>query len=239
MKFLGFNLYVGDFSEVRLGTEPLVINTLNPHSYVVAKEDAVFHSALSSSDYLVPDGVGVVLAARFFGSRISRMSGFRLFHILMRRAVRDRLSVMFVGSSPRTLHLLESRLKEEYPAVRADFYSPPYADHFSAAQNEAILSFVNERRPDILFVGMTAPKQEKWVFSNCSKIRAGAVACIGAVFNFYAGDIKRPSRVWRRLGLEWLRRLAGEPRRLWRRTLVSAPLFFLDVIRARLLGKPT
>ena len=88
---------------------------------------------------------------------------------------------------------------------------------------------VNNFKPQILFVGMTAPKQEKWVYTHKSQLDAKIICSIGAVFDFYAGTVKRPGKFWIQLGLEWFPRLLREPKRLWRRNFVSTPLFLWDV----------
>ncbi len=93
---------------------------------------------------------------------------------------------------------------------------------------------INGFKPDILFVGMTAPKQEKWVYVNKEQIEAKVIVSIGAVFDFFAGTVKRSGPIWIKLGLEWLPRLVKEPRRLWKRNFVSTPLFLWDVLKAKI-----
>jgi N-acetylglucosaminyldiphosphoundecaprenol N-acetyl-beta-D-mannosaminyltransferase len=95
-----------------------------------------------------------------------------------------------------------------------------------------MIAAINAFKPDILFVGMTAPKQEKWVYAHKAQIDARIICSIGAVFDFYAGTVKRPSAFWINLGLEWLPRLLKEPRRLARRNFISTPAFLWDVVRA-------
>jgi N-acetylglucosaminyldiphosphoundecaprenol N-acetyl-beta-D-mannosaminyltransferase len=90
-----------------------------------------------------------------------------------------------------------------------------------------MIEAVNSAKPDVLWVGMTAPKQEKWIANNISRLNVRFIGAIGAVFDFYAGKVKRSKPVFQRLGLEWLPRLINEPKRLWRRTFVSAPIFIL------------
>lgn len=97
-----------------------------------------------------------------------------------------------------------------------------------------MVAAINEARPDVLWVGMTAPKQEKWIHRNRGELRVPFMGAIGAVFDFYAGTKSRPSRFWRKLGLEWLPRFLQEPRRLWERNLKSAPLFLWWLLRERL-----
>ena len=105
---------------------------------------------------------------------------------------------------------------------------------FSAEDNDRMVSAVNEASPDVLWVGMTAPKQELWIARNRHRLHVKIAAAVGAVFDFYAGQVKRPHPFFQRHGLEWLPRLVGEPRRLWRRTVVSAPIFLWHVGRTKI-----
>ncbi|AMQ57519.1 WecB/TagA/CpsF family glycosyltransferase [Algoriphagus sanaruensis] len=213
-----------------------VANTINPHSYCVAKEDAEFQKALINSDLLFPDGVGVVWASKFLkGKEIKKISGFDLhLHYLRILDSKGGGKVFYLGSSERTLVLIQDRLKKEFPSILVGFYSPPFKPDFSKEENRKMLEAIHDFGPDILFVGMTAPKQEKWVAKNKGQIKAKVVCSIGAVFDFYAGTVKRPSQFWIDLGLEWFPRFIKEPRRLWRRNLISTPQFIFDVLRAKL-----
>src|SRR5690606_28806448 len=102
-------------------------------------------------------------------------------------------------------------------------------------ENDRMLAEINAARPDVLWVGMTAPKQEKWVRTNARRLNAKVIGSIGAVFDFYAGTYSRAPHWICRLGLEWVYRLLREPKRMWRRTLVSGPLYFAHVVRQHVL----
>jgi N-acetylglucosaminyldiphosphoundecaprenol N-acetyl-beta-D-mannosaminyltransferase len=125
-------------------------------------------------------------------------------------------------------------LSGEYPDLKVNTYSPPYKNEFSREETMAMIGAVNDFAPDVLFVGMTAPKQEKWVHENRHLIKAPIICSIGAVFDFYAGTVKRPGKFWISIGLEWFPRLLREPRRLWRRTFVSTPVFLWYVIKEKM-----
>ena len=90
---------------------------------------------------------------------------------------------------------------------------------------------INVFKPDVLFIGMTAPKQEKWAHEHFDRLDVGHVCCIGAVFDFYAGTVKRPPQWMINLGLEWLGRLLKEPKRMWYRYLISSPVIYIDIIK--------
>lgn len=213
-----------------------VANTLNPHSYCEAQKDQDFYKALRSSDYLFPDGVGVVWASHFLkNQKIKKISGFDLhLHFLNLLKSKGKGKVFYLGASENTLTLIRNRLKMEFPMLEVKTYSPPYKSKFLLEENKEMIDRVNQFAPDVLFVGMTAPKQEKWVYQHKTQLKAKVVCSIGAVFDFYAGTVRRPSRFWINLGLEWLPRFIKEPRRLWRRNLISTPKFIFEVLRAKL-----
>lgn len=210
---------------------------MNPHSYVQARSSPDASAALRSADWLLPDGAGIVLASRMFDAEIrERVTGADIFF-----GVQDELSrrgggrVFFLGSTEMTLAKILSKMAEDYPNIEVvGTYSPPYLPEFSPVETAKMVTCINAAKPDILWVGMTAPKQEMWISDNLTQLDVGVAGGIGAVFDFYVGNIRRSPEVFQRYHLEWLPRLLQEPRRLWRRTLVSMPIFLWDVCRQRL-----
>ncbi len=212
-----------------------IINTINPHSYCESKKDFAFQKALLKSDILLPDGIGIVLAAKvLLGQRIQKIAGADVHKHLLVEANKEHKKVFYLGSSKKTLKLIKRRLKKEYPSITVASYSPPYKVSFSQKDSLEMINRVNNFNPDILFVGMTAPKQEKWVAQNQQQLHTNVIASIGAVFDFYAGTKKRSSAFWIRLGLEWLPRLLQEPKRLWKRNFVSTPYFLWFMLLERI-----
>lgn len=214
---------------------------LNPHSYVVAIENANFKAALRDADWLVPDGVGIVFASRILNGRIrERITGPDIFYGLNDLLQESgNYSVFFLGSTDETLRAISERMSFDWPDIKiAGTYSPPFKSSFSDDDVELMIDKINEVRPDVLWVGMTAPKQEEWIYRVLPRLDVRFVAAIGAVFDFYPGRVKRPHPIFGRLGFEWLPRLMREPRRLWPRTLVSAPIFLWHVFLARIRPSP-
>jgi N-acetylglucosaminyldiphosphoundecaprenol N-acetyl-beta-D-mannosaminyltransferase len=205
----------------------------NPHSMVVAKQDAQFHDALNSATHVVSDGFGCRIAAlltgRDFGPRIT---GSDYFAALMKTLNERGGRVFFLGSSVETLTRIKQRCAREYPNLAIHTHSPPFGS-WTDADDARIVRLVNDADPNILWVGLTAPKQEKWAVAQESRLRAPVIGCVGAVFDYYAGTVKRAPQWVCRAGLEWLYRLAGEPSRLWKRTLVSFPVFMWLVLSER------
>ena len=234
---LKYNVFTKSLNDVDLNSVR-VINTINPHSYCVAKEDKEFEDVLKASDLLLPDGVGIVIAAKILNNqKIEKIAGADIHHHLLQRANVKCQKVFYLGASQSTLELIEKKIKNRYANITVSSFSPPYKHQFSNKETARMLGKVNEFRPDILFVGMTAPKQEKWVHMNRHLIEASTIVSIGAVFDFYAGNIKRPSNFWISIGLEWLPRFLREPKRLARRNLVSTPKFLLEVFWLKVFGR--
>ena len=194
--------------------ERVLFACANPHSMVVANSDAQFHDALNAATHVVSDGFGCRVAAlltgRDFGPRIT---GFDYFEALMKKLNERGGKVFFLGSSTETLARIKLRCARDYPNLAVDSHSPPYGA-WTEDEDGRIVRLLRDSDPDILWVGLTAPKQEKWAVARKDGLRAPVIGCIGAVFDYYAGTVKRAPRWVCRAGLEWLYRLAGEPRRL-------------------------
>jgi len=226
---LGYTIFAGDLSQIPLH-KTTVINTLNGHSYTVAKRDLSFQKALHASDILLADGVSIVFGSSFLnGKKIQKIAGFDIFIHLLEKLEKEQGSCFFLGASPQTLALIQERLSREYPSVGFGAFSPAYKASFSEEESKEMCDAVNNFNPTVLFVGMTAPKQEKWIYNNKNRIDAAIICAIGAVFDFYAGTTQRPPQWMLDLKLEWLGRLLKEPKRMWHRYLVSTPEFFIDL----------
>ena len=144
------------------------------------------------------------------------------------------LTVMFMGSSQKVLDLIVKRAAEVYPHLKVVTYSPPYKPEFSDEDNKAIIEAINAVDPDLLWIGMTAPKQEKWTYSHWNELNIHChVGTIGAVFDFFAGTVERAPIWWQRHGLEWLYRLLKEPKRMWRRYIIGNTLFLWNMVKEK------
>lgn len=237
VNLLGYNVFNGVL-DLFTSSEKVMVNTINPHSYCVAEKDNVFRSALESSDILLPDGIGIVLATRFLkGKRIRKIAGADLHQFCLEKANSEGKTVFYLGASQATLDKITERLKRDYPNVNVQSFSPPYKPVFSEEENKTMIEKVNSFGPDFLFIGMTAPKQEKWAFEHKKELNAKVICSIGAVFDFYAETVKRPHPFWIKIGLEWLVRFIKEPKRLAERNLVSTPKFIWVILKAKVTGK--
>ena len=211
----------------------VLINTINAHSFNVAQKDELFAEALRNGDYLIPDGAGIVKACRWLGGKSQpkeRIAGWDLFEFEMQRLNEKGGRCMFVGSSTKVLALIEERAAVEYPNIEVVVYSPPYRQEFDKEESNEIISAINAANPDLLWIGMTAPKQEKWTYCHWEELDVHChVGTIGAVFDFFAGTYERAPIWWQRHSLEWLYRLTREPKRMWKRYIIGNPLFLWNI----------
>ena len=209
---------------------------LNPHAAEIAACDQTFHNSLTCADFLTADGIGVIYASRILGGKLNRrITGMDVF-LGVTGELNDsgKGSCFFLGSTDETLRKIRGIMAERFPNVDVvGTYSPPFKPEFSAEDNEKMIQAINAAAPDILWVGLTAPKQEKWIHAHQGRLGVKFAGPIGAAFDFFVGNIKRVNPFWQNLGFEWLPRLFQEPRRLWRRSLVSAPRFLIRTIKYR------
>jgi N-acetylglucosaminyldiphosphoundecaprenol N-acetyl-beta-D-mannosaminyltransferase len=238
LEIMGYNVFSGEPEMINYNNKLLVVDTLNAYSYVVARTDLSFKNALQHADVLLPDGFPVVLAARFLkGKIIKKIAGAEIFNFFCKRLDQSKGRCFFLGSTPVTLQRIAARIALDFPGIQVSSYSPAFAESFSEEENKNMLEAIRHFSPDVLFVGLTAPKQEKWVEQFRNEISAKIVCSIGAVFDFYAGTVKRPSKFWIRMNLEWFIRILHEPKRLWKRYLLYSPLFFIDMLKFKISYK--
>ena len=225
----------------------LLINTINAHSYNTARKDSLFAEALTNGDVLLPDGVSIVKACKWIKAKSlpkERIAGWDLFVFEMEKLERESEElrtkseeskiVMFMGSSQKVLDLIVKRAAEVYPHLKVVTYSPPYKPEFTDEDNKAIIDAIHAANPDLLWIGMTAPKQEKWTYSHWKELNIHChVGSIGAVFDFFAGTMKRAPMWWQEHGLEWLYRLLKEPKRMWRRYIIGNALFLWNMVKEK------
>lgn len=213
----------------------LLINTVNAHSFNTAKKDQLFADALTNGDVLIPDGVSIVKACKWIKAKSQpkeRIAGWDLFFFEMNKLEKKGGMVMFMGSSQKVLDQIVKRAAVDYPHLKVVTYSPPYKPEFSDGDNKAIIDAINAANPDLLWIGMTAPKQEKWTYSHWNELNIHChVGTIGAVFDFFAGTVERAPIWWQEHGLEWLYRLIKEPKRMWRRYIIGNSLFLWNMVK--------
>jgi N-acetylglucosaminyldiphosphoundecaprenol N-acetyl-beta-D-mannosaminyltransferase len=208
---------------------------LNPHSIVQAASDAGLHGCFLDADAeLLCDGVGLSLANRLLNRQpVHRVWGQDFFLAVSRELSKRRQGrVYFLGGRTDALESLLDKYHREFSGITAvSGEAPPFKPEFSSMDVGAMAERINAFRPDVLWVGVGSPKQEKLLRALQPLCRVRCAAAIGAVFDFYGGRVSLGPEWVQRSGLLWAYRLVMEPRRLWRRTLISAPLFVLQVLR--------
>ena len=227
---------MGHKSELKALPEgKLLINTINAHSYNTALKDTAFAEALQNGDVLIPDGASIVLAFKFLRhEKIERIAGWDLFLYEMNRLNKKGGTCFFLGSNESTLLKIKMKAVILYPNIQVETYSPPYKPEFSDSDNRAMINAVNEVKPDLLWIGMTAPKQEKWAYTHLEELNVnGPIGTIGAVFDFFAENIQRAPIRWQEHGLEWLYRFLKEPKRMWKRYIIGNSLFLWNIIKEK------
>ena len=229
-----YSVYNDSLSECFTGRKTL-INTINQYSYCIAEKDASFKKALQESDVLLPDGIGIVIAVRLLENvKIKKIAGADVHKYFLENLNKNGGKCFYLGSSQTTLDKITEKISREFPNIKLKTFSPPYKNEFSDIDNQRMIEEINTFSPDVLFVGMTAPKQEKWSYQHKDLIDAKIICSIGAVFDFYAGTIIRPNKFWIGLGLEWFIRLLKEPKRMWRRYLYYGPIFVKFILERKI-----
>jgi N-acetylglucosaminyldiphosphoundecaprenol N-acetyl-beta-D-mannosaminyltransferase len=188
---------------------------------------------MERADLVYCDGTGVRLGAWLAGENIpARMTGADWIDDLCALAVRDGLSLFFLGGAPGAASDAADVLQRRHPGLRIVGSASGYN-----VEAEVVES-INRRRPDILLVGMGTPTQEKWIDAHRGALDVPVVWAVGALFDFVSGRIPRGPRWMTEHGMEWICRLVAEPRKLWRRYLIGNPYFFYRVVQSRLRNRP-
>lgn len=215
----------------------LLINTINAHSYNTALKDELFAEALMNGDALIPDGAGIVIACNWLKGKsrpTERIAGWDLFVFEMEKLNERGGVCFFMGSSEKVLALIKENARRDYPNIVVMTYSPPYKPEFSEEDNKKIIDAINEANPNLLWIGMTAPKQEKWAYTHWNELNIKChCGTIGAVFDFYAETMKRAPMWWQNHSLEWLFRFSKEPKRLWNRYMTGNILFLWNLLNEK------
>jgi N-acetylglucosaminyldiphosphoundecaprenol N-acetyl-beta-D-mannosaminyltransferase len=233
VRAMGYAVYNDDLAKIPLNRPCSTIQTISPISYGNATRDALYRDAMQQADYLCLDGVyfglaGIVLE----GKKTKPNQGPDIFYHFMQRLEQSGGRVFFLGASPATLDKIRARAARDYPNVVVGTHSPPFKPEFDDADNDAMIAAINAFKPDIVFLGMTAPKQEKWGYVHRDRLDACIVAAIGGVFDWYAGNRPEIAAIWWKLYLAWLIRTIDRPELLKRYPQIAR--FFWHLMLARI-----
>ncbi len=211
--------------------EPHYVCVSGVHGVMESQQDEDLRRIHNAAGLVTPDGMPLVWISRLMGfGHVDRVYGPDLLLATCARSVEDGYRHFFYGGGPGVVEKLTARLQERFPQLAiAGFFSPPFRP-LTPEEDTDVISYINAARPDIVWVGISTPKQERWMASHVGRLTAPVLIGVGAAFDFHAGLKKQAPRWVQRSGLEWGFRLLSEPRRLWRRYLTNNPAFVWRVL---------
>ncbi|MDI6604483.1 MAG: WecB/TagA/CpsF family glycosyltransferase [Thermoanaerobacteraceae bacterium] len=206
-----------------------IVATPNAEIIMMAQKDEEYKYILNKTDLNVPDGSGVVFASKVYKEELpERVAGFDLMMELLRIADKKEQKIYLLGAAPDVIKKTYENLKKKYPGINIVGIHDGYFKDF---QEEGIIKEINSKNPDIIFVALGAPKQEKWIFKNRNILNARLAIGVGGSFDVLAGKVQRAPEIYRKLGMEWLYRLKKEP---WRyKRMMVLPKFAVKVLFSR------
>jgi N-acetylglucosaminyldiphosphoundecaprenol N-acetyl-beta-D-mannosaminyltransferase len=209
------------------GKRPHSILASNPEKNFSFAKDPLLHEILRKADLLLPDGIGVVWAARIlYGIRMKRLPGSDFFFDICELASKEGYSAFFYGAKEEINKAAVNWLKRQYPQLKIAGRSDGYVQD---SEMSNLVNYINKSQAEILFLALGSPKQEKWFATYKPYLKRIKVClCIGGTLDIIAGKVKRAPRIWRKIALEWLYRLAIEPRRIKRQKVL--PIFVFLVL---------
>lgn len=233
MTSLDFEGVCGRIIDRIRSAQPAFIVTPNVNHVCSCARNPEFRAAYQRAFLALPDGAPIILASRLLGRPLKqKLSGSDMVPALCALAAREGFSVYFLGGTPGTAEKTAEIMASRNPGLRvAGHYCPDYGFEHDPAQAAAANDAVRAAAPDICFVALGSPKQELWMAANCAAAGACIYMGVGATFDFISGRVRRAPRWMQAAGLEWLWRVAMEPRRLWRRYLVEDIVFFRIFLR--------
>ncbi|MCC5941046.1 MAG: WecB/TagA/CpsF family glycosyltransferase [Balneolaceae bacterium] len=227
------------FSKAIKSADKLRVSVTPVNCLLWAKSDEKLKNIYNSADIVTADGVPVVWASKLLGEPIKgRVTGLDLLPQFASVAAKEGFTFFFLGASEGVGEKLAKKLQHDYPGLKVSgIYSPPFTDTFSDDENSKMIELVNKAEADVLWVSLTAPKQDYWIAEHFNKLNVSVAVGVGAAFDVVCGNIKRAPEWMQNAGLEWLFRFSQEPKRLFRRYFIEAPQFVPLVFKQKLQTK--
>jgi len=196
------------------------------HGVMVAQDDPAFRAVLRSADLVVADGMSLVLLGRIYGHSLPRrVYGPELFEGFLGDALGKGTRHFLYGGGPGVAEAVAGVIRQRHPGTHVvGTMTPPFRP-LTPEEDDLVVRQINAAAPDVVWVGLSTPKQELWMQRFRNRLRAPVLVGVGAAFDFISGRVRQAPRWLRDAGLEWLWRLVHEPRRLWRRTVLMGPRF--------------
>jgi N-acetylglucosaminyldiphosphoundecaprenol N-acetyl-beta-D-mannosaminyltransferase len=202
--------------------------TANPEIVMYANKDFTYSSIVNKADYVIPDGIGVIIASNILGKPLpERIAGYDLLLELLKLGNQKKWSAYFLGAKREVIDQAVTNIKKDYPNLKVAGWNDGYFNW----ETSEIPDEINEKKPDLIFVALGFPRQELWISENCEALEKGLFMGVGGSFDVIAGNVKRAPIIWQRMNLEWLYRLIKQPSR-WKRMLVL-PLFMIKIFQGK------
>ena len=218
---------------------PSYIVTPNAAHIVLLQKDAEFRKVYENAALVLADGMPLIWVSKFLGVPLKeKISGSDLVPKLCEVSAKKGFKVFLLGGRPNAALKSAKNLKKKYSGLQiAGIYSPPFGFEKDKTENDTIIKMIVRSKPDILFIGLGAPKQEKWIYAHYKELNIPVSIGVGGTFDFVAGIVKRAPKWMQEVGLEWFFRFLQEPKRLWKRYLIGNTIFTWLVLKTLFKGK--
>jgi N-acetylglucosaminyldiphosphoundecaprenol N-acetyl-beta-D-mannosaminyltransferase len=219
--------------------KPAYVVTPNVDVIVKLQKDSEFKLIYEKASLVLADGMPLLWAGMFLGTPFkAKVSGSDLFIELCVASAKKGYKIFLLGAKPTVAEKASLLLRQKYPNLKiVGTYSPSFGFEKNEKESAEIVKIIREQKPDIIFVGVGSPKQEKWISSYMDRYNVPVSIGVGISFDFVAGTVKRAPKIMQKTGLEWLWRLFNEPGRLWKRYLLDDPVFFWLLLRQKLKNR--
>lgn len=210
-----------------------MVFTPNPEMVMAAQKDKEFMTILNESAMNIPDGIGIIYGSKFTGNPIkARVAGYDCVQGVFDIIKDTDKTVYFFGGAPSIAERAKAEMEKKHKGLKIVGVADGY---FDAEKEKQIIAEINEKKPDLLLVGIGFPKQEKWIYDHIHSLNVKVAIGVGGSFDVMSGNVKRAPKIFIKLGLEWFYRLITQPSRIGR--MMVLPLFMLVVIKNKILGK--
>lgn len=214
------------------GQKPKMVFYLNAYTVNLAFKDKNYAKAIRAADLVYADGWGPVWAGKVLGYQLpGRLTTADFFDDFCQKAKENNLSLFLLGSCSETIKKTAKNLKKEFKNLKIVGFHHGFLNQ---SKSKKVISLINRSQPDFLIIGLGSPKQEKWLFNHLDQLQIKVGWCVGGLFEYLAKTKPKCPRWLGDLGFEWLFRLLAEPKRLWRRYLISGPEFLFRLVRSKL-----
>lgn len=213
---------------ILLKKEKQFIVTANPEIVMYAQKDDHYKQILRSANIVIPDGIGIIIASKMLGTPLKeRIAGFDFMQKLLHVANNHRMRIFLLGAREDVVRQTKENIQKQFPNIQIVGFRNGYFD----IKDSSVLKMVQETKPDLVFVALGFPKQERWIYEHLDQFSSGVFLGVGGSFDVISGKVKRAPKLWRKMNLEWLYRLIQQPSR-WKR-MTALPKFLFEIWKVR------